>query len=119
MTIRLYLDEDSMDRDLVRALRGKRVDVLTAAEAGLVQRPDPAHLEFASANNRVLYSSNIADFCRLHSQYAATGKTHGGIILAPQQRYSVGERLRRLRCLMATRTSLDMLNRLEFLSSWG
>ena len=79
MTLQLYLDEDSMDRRLVRALRGMKVDVMTAGEARLIERSDSAHLEFASANNRVLYSSNIADFCRLHSQYSASGKAHAGL----------------------------------------
>ena len=34
MTIRLYLDEDSMDKALVQALRARSVDVTTALEAG-------------------------------------------------------------------------------------
>jgi len=32
MQIRLYLDEDSMDSDLLRALRLRSVDVITALE---------------------------------------------------------------------------------------
>ena len=30
MTIRLYVDEDSMDRALVRALRARSLDIVTA-----------------------------------------------------------------------------------------
>jgi len=36
MRIRLYLDEDSMREGLVRALRSRGVDVLTAREAQLI-----------------------------------------------------------------------------------
>ena len=35
---RLYLDEDSMRRSLVFALRARNVDVLTATEANMINR---------------------------------------------------------------------------------
>ncbi len=56
-----------MDRDLVRALRARGVDVLTALEAGKIERADSEHLEHATVQNRVLYSFNIGDFYRLHT----------------------------------------------------
>ena len=40
MRIRLYFDEDSMHRGLVRALRARGVDVVTALEAGMIERQD-------------------------------------------------------------------------------
>ena len=36
--LRLYMDEDSMDHDLVRALRARGVDVTTALDEGMVDR---------------------------------------------------------------------------------
>ena len=54
MTIRLYLDEDTMDRALVSALRARGVDMLTAHEANRIERPDDDHLAFATAEERVL-----------------------------------------------------------------
>jgi hypothetical protein len=38
--IRLYLDEDSMRKALVFGLRSRNVDVLTAAEAEMINRDD-------------------------------------------------------------------------------
>jgi ActR/RegA family two-component response regulator len=38
MDLRLYLDEDSMDQRLVRALRARGVNVETALEAEMVAR---------------------------------------------------------------------------------
>ena len=96
MTIRLYLDEDAQDSDLVRALRARGFDVLTAFEAGMVEQSDESHLQYATTQSRVLYSFNVGDFLRLYGAYLAEGKTHAGIILARQQQYSVGEQLRRL-----------------------
>ena len=43
--IRLYLDEDSMRTGIVRALRARQVDVITAQDADLLGRhPDEKHL---------------------------------------------------------------------------
>jgi hypothetical protein len=39
MQVRLYLDEDAMDSDLVRALRVRGVDVATALDKGALQIP--------------------------------------------------------------------------------
>lgn len=119
MTIRLYLDEDSMDKALLQALRARGVDVTTALEAGMIERDDQEHLDFATAQGRVLYSFNVGDFSRLHSTYLAEDKSHAGIVLARQQHYSVGEQMRRLLKLMASTRADEMTNRVEFLSTWG
>ena len=44
MTIHLYLDEDAMDAALIRALRARGVDVLTAGEKGMIERTEEDHL---------------------------------------------------------------------------
>jgi hypothetical protein len=91
--IRLYLDEDSMRKALVFALRARNVDVLTALEAEMINRPDEDHLAAAAASERVLYSFNVADYCSLHEAWISPERTHAGIIVATQQRYPVGEEL--------------------------
>jgi hypothetical protein len=68
--IKLYMDEDAMDSDLVAALRSRGVTVITTVEAGLIGR--------------------------LHMEWVHAGRRHAGMILAPQQRFSVGEQLRRI-----------------------
>jgi hypothetical protein len=90
------------------------VDVLTAQAAGMIERPDEEHLNFAATQGRVLYSFNVGDFCRLH----AAGRSHAGVVVAQQQRYSIGEQLRRLLRLIANTPAEQMRNRLEFLSGW-
>jgi hypothetical protein len=42
-----------------------------------------------------LYTFNVSDFYRLHKAWAGAGREHAGMILASQQRFSVGEQLRR------------------------
>ncbi len=118
MTIRLYVDEDAMDTNLVQALRARSVDVVTALEGGMIERGDGEHLGYASAHGRVLYSFNVGDFYRLHRDYLSEGKSHAGIILARQQHYSVGEQMRGLLTLIAAKSAEEMQNRVEFLGAW-
>ena len=119
MRIRLYVDEDAMDKDLIQALRVRGVDVITALDAGMVERSDEAHLDYATTQGRVLYSFNIADFWRLHTAYVASARAHAGMVLAHQQQYSVGEQARRLLKLIAAKSTEEMMNWVEFLGHWG
>lgn len=119
MTIGLYLDDDSLARALVKALRDNEVDVVTTWEAGMAGRDDEEHLDTATAQGRVLYSFNQRDFLRLHYAWSASNKAHTGIILGTQQRYSIGEQMRRLLKLIALKTAEEMRNQIEFLSRWG
>lgn len=119
MMIRLYVDEDAMDKHLVQALRARGIDVITALEANMIERSDEEHLDYATSQGRVLYSFNVADFYRLHRSYLAQGKPHAGIILAQQQHYSVGEQMRRLLRLIAVKSADMMKNSVEFLGAWS
>jgi hypothetical protein len=118
MTIRLFLDEDTSDADLLEALRLRSVDVVAAATVGRAGLHDADQLRWATEQHRVLYSFNRGDFCRIHSAMMRSGESHAGIILAAQQRYSVGEQMRRLLRLIGTLAPKEMRNRIEFLSAW-
>jgi len=107
-----------MDKDPVQAIRARGVDVITALDAGMIERADEEHLDYATAQGRVLYSFNAGDFYRLHTAFLAQGKSHPGIILAQQQRYSVGEQTRRLLRLTAAKSEEEMKNQVEYLSAW-
>jgi len=118
MKIRLYLDEDAQRGSLVKALRERGVDVQTAHDAEMDDRDDNEHLDYAAEQGRVLYSFNVGDFNRLHAEYIRQNKTYAGIILAPQQKFSVGEQLRRLLRICNTRSAEQMQNSVEFLGAW-
>ena len=108
-----------MSHALVRALRARGVDVVTALEEDMIERDDEAHLEFAAKSGRVLYSFNVGDFYYLHGKYIAEDKEHVGLILTRQQQFVVGEQLRRLLRLIANVPAEQMRNRVEFLGAWG
>ena len=117
--IKICVDEDAMDSDLVAALRSRGVTVITALDAGLAEKSDDEQLAFATERGCVLCTFNVSDFHRLHTQWAGAGREHAGMILAPQQRFSVGEQLRRILRLRATTTTVNMRNQVEFLGNWG
>lgn len=118
MKVSLYLDEDTMDGDLLHGLRIRGVDVTTALEQGMVRRDDADHLDLASLQGRALYSFNVGDFYRLHTEYLSGGENHSGIILAQQQRFSVGEQMRRLLKIISQVSAAEMQDRLVFLGGW-
>jgi hypothetical protein len=114
----LYMDEDSMDQALVRAVRARGLDVLTAREAGMVGRPDADQLAFATRLGRVICTFNVKDFWSLHGEMLSAGESHAGFILVAQQRYSVGDVMRRLLRVTAALSAADTVDRAEFLSAW-
>ena len=117
MPIRVYLDEDTMARAFIQGLRARGIDVTTPLEHGTAGEDDRMQLEQASQLGRVLYTFNVGDFCRLHAEYMAQGRSHAGIIVVPRQRYPIGEQIRRLLHLLYTTSAEEMRNRLVFLST--
>ena len=116
--IRLYLDEDAMNRRLVEALRGRSVDLTTPGEIITTGLSDEEQLILSHTQNRVFYTFNVGDFCQLHSQFVAENRNHAGIIISTQD-YSVGEQMRRILKLIAARSAESMVNELVFLSSYA
>jgi hypothetical protein len=104
-----------MSRSLLRGLRSRGIEVATVLDEGMVGKSDRDQLEYAWQTKRVLYTFNVADFCRLHKEYLTEGKSHAGIIVVYRQRYSVGEQLRLLLRLADLNSASDMVNNLLFL----
>ncbi len=113
--VRLYVDEDAGENAVVQGLRARGIDVLTTIEAHCCGATDPEQLSFAVQQGRAIYTFNVGDFARLHSEWISQGIDHHGIIVLPDQRYSVGEKIRRLGRLIAGITAEEMVNRIEYL----
>lgn len=116
-SIRLFIDEDSMDRRVVNAFRSRGVDVTTVGEVRTTGFSDAEQLILATEQQRVLYTFNVGDFCQLHYDYMAEGRTHAGIIISSQA-YSVGQQLRGLLKLAANQSAEEIVNQLVFLSTY-
>jgi hypothetical protein len=117
--LKIYFDEDAMDSDLVAALRSRGVEAVTALDAGLIGKTAEEQLAFATEQQCVLYTFNVSDFYRLHTRWTGANKGHGGMILAAQQRFPVGEQLRRILRLRASTTMASMRGNVEFLTNWS
>ena len=115
MRFKVYLDED-IPGSLAKALRNRGIDVQTTSDAGNLGRTDEEQLDFAIRNKRVLFTCNKKDFILLHREYVSLSKVHFGIVLVTQDQ--VGIILKSILKLHAEVSLDDMLNRLEFLSSW-
>lgn len=114
----LYLDEDSTARALIVALRNRGVDIVAVGEVNRYGYSDEEQLRWATAYNCVLYSANIRDFYRIHTDFLSREEFHAGLILVQQQRYSIGQLMRGILQLMAVKSAEEMNNQVEFLSDW-
>jgi hypothetical protein len=117
--IRLYVDEDAEETAIVDALRSRGVDLLTTLDAGMTRATDEEQLAFATSEGRAIYSLNVGHFCQLHAEFLAHGRDHSGILIIPRQRYSVGEKVRRLMELIDSTSSQEMRNRPIPVSDFG
>jgi predicted nuclease of predicted toxin-antitoxin system len=113
----IFLDENRLDRGLIRSLQALGLDVLTSADAGLNGQSDEAQLQTAADLKRVIITADKKDFPRIHWEWVGAGKQHAGIVIAKTD-YSIGEQSRRLLRVMAQFSSDEMKNRLEYLSNW-
>lgn len=102
----------------MQALRNAGVDVVTTADANNLGQIDSEQLIWATEQQRVIYTFNVRDFCRLHKTYMEEDRVHAGIIIAERQSYSVGEQLRGLQRLIASKSAEEMINQLVFLGAY-
>ena len=114
--MKFYFDEDSAQHRLVAALRSQAIDVVTSLEAGMNGQEDESQLTRAVAGGRALVSANARDFASLHRAWAEQGRSHFGILIVPQQRFSTGEIVRRMLRLSSSR--FDLTNGLYYLSNF-
>ncbi len=118
MALRLYCDQDSLNHAVVQSLRLTGIDVLTAPEAGLESAPDEVQLQFAAAEQRLLYTANTRDFAPLHARWLAEGRSHRGIVVRHRQQLSIGAQVRGLRAICSSLSPDAAINRLEYLEAW-
>lgn len=96
-----------------QGLRQQNIDVITTDESGLGGVTDKQQLEFATGQNRVVFTHD-ADFLRLHKR----GLQHAGIVYCSQKKLktiSTGEIIVTLKRIQQTITSASMANHVEFI----
>jgi hypothetical protein len=80
--VRLYLDED-LSPIIAEILRRRRIDAISASEAGNSELDDRAQLTYATRERRTIVTANVIDFIELAHDAVATNTEHAGIVLIP------------------------------------
>ena len=109
MPISLHLDEN-VHLAIADALRRRGIDVTTAADAHLIGASDDQHLDFARAQQRIVFTHDV-DFLRLH----AKGTNHAGIAFCHTRKYNLRALILVLSRFSIGRTPEFMGNRIEYL----
>ena len=105
--IKLYFDED-VDPLLAKVLRDRGYDVLTTQEANMFSSSDDAQLKFAISQGRAFFTHNVKHFPKIAGNYAASGKSHFGIIVSDQLPFK--ELLKRMLRLLNRHSAMTVQN---------
>jgi predicted nuclease of predicted toxin-antitoxin system len=111
--ITLYLDEN-IPVLLANLLKAKGFNAISARDAGMLNKSDLQHLEYAANNRLTLLTHNRCDFETLHSAYVSKGLNHYGIIIA-RQRGNVYELLSRLLKILNSVTADEIVNLIRYI----
>jgi hypothetical protein len=71
-------------------------------------------LRYATTQGRAVYSLNVSDFTRIHTEFLSRGEEHAGMIMIPRQRYAIGEKIRRLQELLEATDAESLRNTIRF-----
>ena len=112
MALRLYVDE-CVNARIVAGLRRRGVDVVTAADEGLLSASDEPHLERPTALGRTIVTSD-RDFFAIVSAVLISGDSFRGLIFI-QPRSTLGEAVRRIAQAAKAFDPKDIENRIEWI----
>lgn len=79
-----------MHAAILRGLRRRGVDCVTAAEDERAEAPDPEILIRATQLNRVVFTQDI-DFLEIASAWMSEGKAFSGVVYARQMGITIGQ----------------------------
>jgi hypothetical protein len=104
-----FLTDEHVARAVIHGLRQRGIDVVTTAEAGLLQAPDDRLLSHARVEGRVMVTQD-SDYLAMHS----AGFDHAGIAFA-QQGTPVRRILQGLILIQHVLSPDEMLRHVEYL----
>jgi hypothetical protein len=119
--MKLYLDDDSTAKLLMRLLRKAGHDVQRPADVGLSGKDDAAQLRQAIRAARVCLTQNHHDFESLHELVMEAGGHHPGILIVrkdnnPKRDLSEQGIVRAIAKLAAS--GLPLMDHLHILNQW-
>ncbi len=112
--MRLYTNE-SVPVAVAEGLKRRGVDAFTARDVSNLGLSDEEQLTFAHSQGAVIFTHDD-DFLQIAlTTWLAAGHEHSGIVYTHQQRFGMGEIIRRLKVLDELLTQTDMDNHVELL----
>lgn len=112
---RFFTDEDVYGA-IAPLLRNAGYDAVSAPEIGRLGDSDEAQLVWAADNARVLVTFNVKHFAARHAEWIAAARHHAGVIVSAQR--PIGDMLRRLLRLAASKDDAELADQIVFLSDW-
>jgi nucleoside-diphosphate-sugar epimerase len=116
--MKLMLDAHISGRAVGKALVESGHDVRALdSESVLEGMEDPAVLELAFAESRVLVTANVSDFEPLLREWTEEGRSHAGVVLVPSSvpNEAFGVLIRGIRKTLENFSQEDWANRVEWL----
>ena len=113
--VKFFTDEDVYGA-IAAALRKAGCDAVSTPETSRLGETDESQLQWATDQQRILVTFNVAHFASLHTQWIKQDRHHAGIVVSAHR--SIGDVLRRLLHLAGTLDADAMRDRLEFLGDW-
>lgn len=105
----VFYTNESVSVAVSEGLKRRGVNTISARDAGNLGLSDEEQLAYASKNNLVIVTHDD-DFLSI-----AIELEHTGIAYVHQEKYKVGDLIRRLKLLWETTQSENMMNHVEFL----
>ncbi|MDQ2806575.1 MAG: DUF5615 family PIN-like protein [Chloroflexota bacterium] len=113
MPLALYMDQQ-VQSAIIRGLRERNVDILTAYEDGTSRWADTDLLDRATSLGRVMFSRD-EDFCAEAKQRQAMAIPFNGVIYANQIKVSIGTCVKDLEIIAKVGELDDLRNKLIYL----
>ncbi|MBI2472508.1 MAG: DUF5615 family PIN-like protein [Planctomycetes bacterium] len=104
-----FYTNESVNVAVAEGLKRRGIKILSARETGNLGLSDEEQLEYAKKNNFVIITHDD-DFLTM-----ATRFDHRGIVYVHQQKYGVGDLIRKLKLLWDVAEQEDFRNHVEFL----
>ena len=116
MTVRFLADED-LDADIIQGLRTREpaMDILDVKTAGLQGMGDPALLELAAQQDRVLITHDRNTMTRHSRDRLDAGKPTARVLILPQQSAAIGEIIESLLLVWAASEAEEWRNQIVYL----
>ena len=116
MTVRFLADED-LDVDIIQGLRSREpaIDILDVKSAGLRGTGDPALLELAAQQGRIVVTYDRNTMTRHFRARVEAGKPASGLFILPQQQSAIGEIIESLLLIWAASQAEEWRNRMLYL----